>query len=315
MKSHAFLLLVRLQKFSIDAIQPQQTVSIQDLVQLYCYSLDLSPFDAGQKVAVYLLQKHIALLRPHMESLPQWLGKHSDKLMELVQAFVAPVDSVAAPITSQMIATKGNFLPLADTLVKLYSERHKANFEITIKKTDICEKVHSYVMYSMWPYFRHMYDANTKEKQQHRLELPAVGDDGGMSPQVLQLIIEMCYKPSMKDLTQRVSDVATAMQILLIANLYLINHDDGAEGTFDRLIASAQHKIDTGLNADVCIDVFKQATALGLVDVANSARKVIFTNIGTLLSTPIHHDALRKLSQEMLFELFRGLQTAKSVAL
>jgi hypothetical protein len=56
MKAHAFSLLGRLQKFSIDAIQAQQTVSIQDLVQLYCYSLDLSSFDAGQKVAVYLLQ-------------------------------------------------------------------------------------------------------------------------------------------------------------------------------------------------------------------------------------------------------------------
>jgi hypothetical protein len=251
MKSYAFLLLVRLQKFSIAAIQAQQTVSIQDLVQLYCYSLDLSPFDAGQKVAVYLLQKHIALLRPHMKSLPQWLGKHSDKLMDLVQAFAVPVDSVAAPITSQMIATKGNFLPLADTLVKLYSERHKADFEITIKKTGICEKVHSYVMYSMWPYFRHMYDANTKEKQQRRLELPAVGEDGGMSPQILQLIIEMCYKPGMKDLRQRLSDAATAMQILSISNLYLVNHDDDAVGTFDGLLALAQRQTTSGINADL----------------------------------------------------------------
>lgn len=62
MKPVAYKLLDQLQKFPATVAQ-DQTLDIEELVRLYCYSLDLSPFEDGRKVAVYLLQKQSALLR------------------------------------------------------------------------------------------------------------------------------------------------------------------------------------------------------------------------------------------------------------
>jgi hypothetical protein len=301
MKQYAYSLLSLLQQFSLGQ---NHTATMQDLVELYCYSLDLSPFEVGHKVAVYLLHKHKAQLQ--VQQVRQWLGKHSGTWDDLTQEFFAPFRDAECPITLQMIAEKGNFLSVADTLAKLYDERHKADFEITIKKSHVREKVHSYVMYAMWPYFRSMYDASTKQRR--RLELPAVGEDGGMSPQILQLIIEICYKYNVRDVTQRVIDADLAMQILSIANLYFVKHENDSMGTFDGLIALSQDLVISGLNEDVCIDVFKQASVLGLADVALHARRVIFDNIKTLLATPARYDELQSLSQQMLMDLLNELR-------
>jgi hypothetical protein len=165
-------------------------------------------------------------------------------LMDLVGCLLLPNDKVLESITSQMLSSSGSFLSLEETLMKLYESRGDADFEIKIKGSETREKVHSFVMYSNWPYFRTMYDAGLKEKSEHRLELPSVGDDGGMVPDVLQLIIELCYKPKMsKQDMMQLLDTDLASFILPVAGLYLENHENDSKGVLDYLVEAASSQI------------------------------------------------------------------------
>jgi hypothetical protein len=225
MKPHAFSLLARLQCYPTTPAQKQK-VNVQELVQLYCYCLDLKPFEEGRQVALFLLQKHSTELKPHMASVPQWLGKHADAFINLIQDLIGAFDPTKVPITPSMLAEKGNFASVAAVLEALYAERASGDFDIIIKGAKP-EKVHSYVMYARWPYFRQMYDANMKEKRQGKLALPASNEDGGMAPELLQLIIALCYKPNMlRDNSGQIVTLPVAIQLLSISDLYFLDLGD-----------------------------------------------------------------------------------------
>jgi hypothetical protein len=304
MKPHAMSLLSTLQQYPSSSTLSKQ-VDAKELVNLYRYSLDLHPFDLGHKVATYLLQKHKEHLAPHTASLQQWLGAHEAKFLSLVQLLLLPNDKLSEPITAEMLSSaKGNLLSVEETLIKLYECRGQGDFEIKIKGSKTAERVHSYVLYANWPYFRAMYDTGLKEKREGCLELPGVGEDGGMALEVLQLLIELCYKPDMppQDLKKRLN-AAVAMHVLSAADLYSRNHEDGSDGVLDKLVELADTQVANGLTLDVCINVFKQATSYGLDEIAERAREMISQNIKALLADPKHRKEIRSLPSDMQWDL------------
>jgi hypothetical protein len=307
MKPFAFSLLDRLQRHPATDTQ-KKGLNTQDLVETYAYCLDLNPFDEGHMAMLYLLQKNAMQLRPHMKSVPQWLGKHADTFIDLVQDLMVPFDTLELPITAEMLAAKGNFLGLAETFEALYRIRHDGDFEISIKG-DEAEMVHSFVLYAMWPYFRQMYDAGMKEKREGRLELPAFGEDGGMSPEVLQLIIELCYNP---DKLQTNADegisAVIAMQILPIAQMYLAGDagpEESKHGIFTQLVDLAQAQVTGGLTLDSCIQVYQQGLYYGLDRVSESAGNMIVSNIKSLMATPERMAEFKALPAAILLQLFQ----------
>lgn len=241
MKSVAMSLLSRLQSYPAVDNRSKSAVNVEELVQLYCYSLDLNPFDEGQHVALYLLQKHKAALASYTKRLPELLGKHANKLMGLMQVLQATGNAEpTAPITAQMLGAISDFMTVKDALRKLYEQHEKGDFEIAIKGTDQKLRAHSFVLYALWPYFRLLFDTNMKEKQQMRLELPAVGQDGGISLEMLELIVELCYNPDALS-EERVNE-ALALDALAIANLYLLDFEgEGqSDGPLDHLAKFAE---------------------------------------------------------------------------
>jgi hypothetical protein len=249
-------------------------------------------------------------VQPHLESVPQWLGNHAIQFIQLMKELLVPFDTLKPPITADMLASKGNFLGLAESIDALYRTRQNGDFEIVIKGSKAkAERVHSFVMYAMWPYFRHMYDAGMKEKHQGRLELPPFGEDGGMSPDVLQLIIELCYKPDalQTNAFERVT-ATVAMQILPIAQLYLAddeNSEEPKQGAFAQLVDLAQSQAVRGLTLDVCIHAYQQAIQYGLNLVADSALAMIVSNIKTLTANPERMAEFKALPSAILSELLR----------
>jgi hypothetical protein len=71
----------------LSRLQMTEPLDPQDLIKLYCYSLDLNPFDLGRQVVVYLLKQHKQYLAPRTPSLPQWLG--SWKIVGVGAVFIA----------------------------------------------------------------------------------------------------------------------------------------------------------------------------------------------------------------------------------
>eukprot|EP01122_Echinamoeba_exundans_P011079 TRINITY_DN4288_c0_g1_i1.p1 TRINITY_DN4288_c0_g1~~TRINITY_DN4288_c0_g1_i1.p1 ORF type:complete len:239 (-),score=26.39 TRINITY_DN4288_c0_g1_i1:31-747(-) len=189
-----------------------QATAVTELMELYCYAQDLQPFKRGEKVAVRLMRENRDVLVPHTHDFPKLLGKHSHKVMDLVASLIASADGPLEEATQDR-AGKGA-LPLDETLCRMHESRNKdGDFEIVLSG---CEprKVHSIVLYSVWPYFRRMIDSGMKEKKARRLALPCAGEDGGMSEEVLDLTIELAYTRKMTaDLIYRYFSAHVTLQI------------------------------------------------------------------------------------------------------
>eukprot|EP01122_Echinamoeba_exundans_P001034 TRINITY_DN1097_c0_g1_i6.p1 TRINITY_DN1097_c0_g1~~TRINITY_DN1097_c0_g1_i6.p1 ORF type:complete len:686 (-),score=90.68 TRINITY_DN1097_c0_g1_i6:79-1908(-) len=206
------------------------------LIGLYCHSLDLGPFVEGEQVALYLLRKYRLVIAPSTRLIPSLLGQHQSKLIELMAMFVGSIEATepdSAP--HQSVGCASTSRPVMEALALMFGDRQKnGDFEIVIKGR-AARKVHGFVMYAAWPYFRHMCDAGMKEKEARRLELPGATDDddaaairmdGGpvMDEAVLDLIIEVAYTQSLvmtpRKLRGRLS-VELALSVLSVSELYL----------------------------------------------------------------------------------------------
>ena len=154
MTQQALSCLLRLQHAQID----QGAAGLETLAKLYCYNLDLHPFETGARVVKHLLQKNKALVGPRIQELPALLGilgKHEDKVLELA-GIAMQADALEAPSTTESVhrTPAGSWLSVKDTLLKLYEAREKqGDFGIAIEGHKKSFKVHSYVMCAAWPYF------------------------------------------------------------------------------------------------------------------------------------------------------------------
>jgi hypothetical protein len=261
----------------------QRSLRIDQIVELYCYSLELQPFQHGLDVAIYLLKKRRTEIE--VKKLPELLGPHAGKLMDLMQILITTTSDIPAPLVPPHLDGR-KYLSLSETVQVLYDERNETgDFVIAIFGSSTSFRVHSFAMYSSWPYFKMMYDSGFKEKQEHRLVLP-------LSSSMLELIIELCYRPEALGSVKQHLDAQSAIEIVAHADLY-----------FDRLVTVAEQIAISGLNVHVCIQVFQKATAYGLADTAAAARQMIVTNIRALIRNPQRKKEIKSLPANLQLEL------------
>jgi hypothetical protein len=79
----------------LEAIQPDPDPqkAAAELIGLYCYSLDLANFIDGEKVAMYLLQKHRKLIALQTAQIQALLGRHIHRFLDLVTMFIANAEA------------------------------------------------------------------------------------------------------------------------------------------------------------------------------------------------------------------------------
>jgi hypothetical protein len=265
--------------------------SVNDLVSLYCYSLELSSFEEGQQIVRYLLQRNRSALSPLMKNLPQLLGKFEDHLFDFMALVV--MDDPPATLTRNQSLVPVCSPSLEIVLQRLFDTREKdGTFEIVINGCPP-QRVHSFVLYSRWSYFRHMIDAGMREASQRSLKLPSVDADGGMHPEVLTLILEVAY--TMKFDADKLSE-DLSLSLLSIAGLYLQGYENhSSDNVFQKVIHAAKKKILNGINPASCVRIFKAASDLQLDTAAQRAADVIVANFQSLIADSGHESTLKAL--------------------
>lgn len=245
MLQQAYLLLAEVQELHLTKKRP-----IESFVWLHCYAVDLD-FDLGQKVTLFLLRKNKASLAAGIKNLPKWMGRFSDQALELAGKLISH-EELRKPINIAELPqqkTKKKFMTIPETMVKLLRDESSggssssstsgAPFHVRVRGCP-SRRVHAFVLYSRWPFFRKMFDSGFKEKESRLLELPNQNEEGGMHPDVLEIILEFAYTGRLEKAEKRV-DHAVATQILHVADLYLDNYGDG-DNPFTPLIRLAQRQ-------------------------------------------------------------------------
>jgi hypothetical protein len=292
----------KLEAFQPDP-DPQKAAA--ELIGLYCYSLDLGNFIDGEKVAMYLLQKHRKLIASQAAQIQTLLGRHGNRFLDLVTMFRANAEA-SSPLETLQCASSGqrsSSSSIGESLAKLHATRQKsADFTIVIKGR-CARKVHAFVMHSAWPYFRHMFDAGLKEKKERCLSLPHIDEDGGMDEKVLDLIIEVAYNRDLlwkrKQLRDKVN-VELALQVLSVAELYLRAHD-GEENIVGKLVDEcAKFALDDDAH---CIKVFSIASEFGMADIAAKAKRKIMSKLPALKKVDSTRHEIESLPKELVLDL------------
>jgi hypothetical protein len=290
--------------------------TINDVLAMYTRSLDLC-YDAGTKLALYLLRKHKNDLP--VKQLDVLMKGHN--VMDLIAELLSTDNSNAPPIFKPQ---PGKCKSLADTLVRLYETREGADFNIVLKGHNDNKsnsppmRCHAFVLHARWPYFRAMFDAGMRETQRAKLELPGVGEDGGMHPLVLQAILDVIYLGAVQPNTIKLFNPAVALQLLSVQGLYLSSFDakeqkqenggggsvcDAMASAFLSLIEWATQLVDRGLNVDNCVEVYKTALEMQGEVMAERSMVLIVANIKRLVANPKHSAAILSLPHDVQLPL------------
>jgi hypothetical protein len=296
--------------------------TINDVLAMYTRSLDLR-YDAGTKLALYLLRKHKNDLP--VKQLPVLMKDHTEYMMDLM-AELLPTNNANSNAPPIFKPQSGKCKSLADTLVRLYETREGADFNIVLKghndntSNSSPMRCHAFVLHARWPYFRAMFDAGMREMQRAKLELPGVGEDGGMHPLVLQAILDVIYLGAVQPNTIKLFNPAVALQLLSVQELYLSSFDakeqkqengggggdgvgDAMASAFSSLIEWATQLVDRGLNVDNCVEVYKTALEVQAEEVAERSKVLIVANIKRLMANPKHSAAILSLPHDVQLPL------------
>jgi hypothetical protein len=294
------------------------TLTIDDLVAVYCYAQDLAPFEYGETAALFLLQKHRQAFASNIARVPELLGKHADKLLTLMEYFVRHTDFVYPLFDGTPPLSK--CASIAGTLEELWeTSETSGDFEIVCEG---CEprRVHAFVMCSSWPYFKQMFDASLKETQERRLHLPAVDQDGGLDEEVLDMIIELAYLGRLSSGSKealRLNIAGAADFVLSAARLYLRDHTNCETRRHDstiqcspcELLVSECVRLALAYDANV-VALYKHAVELDLDEVVYVIRERIISKAGELVQEDSDaRDELRALPQELLFDILQTMAT------
>eukprot|EP01122_Echinamoeba_exundans_P004356 TRINITY_DN1438_c0_g1_i1.p1 TRINITY_DN1438_c0_g1~~TRINITY_DN1438_c0_g1_i1.p1 ORF type:complete len:216 (+),score=29.27 TRINITY_DN1438_c0_g1_i1:659-1306(+) len=123
---------------------PERVTSL--LIKLYCLSLDLGPFTAGEHAALYLLRKHRKIIGRMTPQIPALLGSHGYKFMELMVMFVENSKVGQPDLVESLSGT--TIYTMGAALRKMYDCRDEdGHFDIVIKDC-APRKVHAFVLYS-----------------------------------------------------------------------------------------------------------------------------------------------------------------------
>lgn len=286
----------------LQAFAGSDKLSIEQILELYCYALDLH-FADGQKVLIFLLRSckkppiKAALLRKALQGRP-------------LDVFDALLDDLlsATPIEEpfELLPTELNgIVSLEQALQHLLFTKNGADFTITIEG-EMPVKCHKFVLAARWPYFSKMANSGMRESAEMLLQLPATGSDCGMHPVVLQAILEVCYTGHITYETSMSFDPILALHLLATSALYL-HADDGTENTFEPLLELAELRISSGLNVDNCIEVFRIAFEIGRTEAASKAKALIIANRMACLA-PVRVSEVLALPAAALSSLLQDLR-------
>jgi hypothetical protein len=274
--------------------------AVEDLMALYCLAQDLQPFKPGEKVAIRLMRANRDLLVPHTNNFSKLLGKHNHMVMDLVASLIATGEAHFEEI-AQDGRSKGA-LSIKAALKRMYESRDKdGDFEIIVKERTP-RRVHSAVMFSVWPYFRQMIDAGMREKNQRRLVLPCSGEDGGMSEEVLDLTIELAYMRRMtKKMSSRYLTADFALNVIFIADLYF-----GSDSTSSNAYSKLKKTCVDFLVADdeSCIKLYRIASEAEMDDIATAAKQSLLTRVDELFASAATKAMIEDLPKKLIVDLF-----------
>lgn len=275
---------------------------VENLIALYCYCLELEAPEECQRIVLYLLTKYQALIAPDAEKLPHLLSKHPERVLPLIKMmWSAAGKSLSLPLDpyEPVPTVASQCMSVKHSIEVLFDAREEGDFDLVITATKHEYKAHSYVLYAGWPYFRLMYDTGMRERHAHRLELGTA--TGGILPEVLELIIELCYHPDALETMDKRVDAILALHILHSA-MYLRTSDTPTTAV-EGLLQVAQHQAIHDVKLDNCIAVFKQATDFLAAEVALAAEKIIVEELATVLASDDYRKQLAALPQEMQLHL------------
>lgn len=294
------------------------SLSIEELVRLYSYALDLDSFQGGLQACLNLLRRHRARLP--LPELPDLLKIDPIQVLKLAQQLL---QETSPDLEFPMGMNKSEEShSLMTSLKRLLKTKMGTDFEICVGEHSI--KCHSFVLASRWPYFRHMLEAGMNEAKKMQLKLPPPGEDGGIHPVSLQAAIDVCYVGKVRKETRDMFTPAHALDVLSIKELYFdwsdVSESEVSVGsrTFGPLIEFASKSAEKGLMSSNCAELYTTALELKMDDLAQKALEVISYHLHEVWQHETQRQILLKLPQEkqlaLLWFCFSNLSTNPSPA-
>jgi hypothetical protein len=234
-------------------------VSVDELVKLYKCALELDDYQPGINACLAVMRAHKLAIAPKIKRVAELLEKHKDAFYDLVKFLIEDNDSLKP---TKMVSAYEESPSIQTALAKLRNSSSSADFEIHIGASEKI-KCHSFVLYSRWPYFRHMLDAGMIEARSKTLSLPDHDQDGGMHPTCLEAILDVAYLGELQQDTKNDFDLDLALFTLNLNDLYL---DGASMPTNSRGITAAS---SGPMNTFVGLVEFAQDLVLRSVDESN----------------------------------------------
>lgn len=295
-------------------------LSIEDLVRLYSYALDLEAFPGGIQACLSLLRRYRSRLP--LPELPELLKIDPSQVLKLAQQLLQETSPDLEIVNANKSEESHS---LSSSLKRLLKTKVDADFEIIIGDQHVF-KCHSFVLAARWPYFRHMLDAKMNEAQKMQLKIPAPAEDGGLHPVSLQAAIDVCYVGKVTKKTRAIFTPAHAIDVLSVKELYfdwadasLKRSDGDSYNTFDPLFAFAQVSAEKGLESSNAAELYTTALELHMDDLAQKALDVISSRLHEVWAHPTQREILLLLPQDkqlaLLWFCFSNLATAPAAGL
>jgi hypothetical protein len=276
--------------------------SSQKSLELVGWVLRLQRYGADcNKVLGKLIRKHKKAL--HVAAVAGALQilqvADADKLAQDIATILAHKSSLA--LSGDEV--RSSHLSLMECGLRLLELGTGADFEIVIlSPTPTVFKCHSFILHARWPYFNALVGSNMKESHNMRLELPDETKDGGVSPILIQSILEIAY---IGVLTKETRERLTLPVILRAAKalpIYL-SAPDGLDSTFLDLAAQIDIAHKFGLSLDNCIEVYKAAKEVNNEEFIGRSKDLVTTYIKDILADPKRRMQLFSLPQDVQNEL------------
>lgn len=229
---------------------------------------------------------------------------------------------------------------LGEDMERLFDSAQDSDFTIMIEsgESSVSINCHASILYASWVYFRHMWAAGMREKNERVLKLPGPNHPDGISSAALKQILRYAYtgriprhnidpydalfllgRAELYGLTSdnrgRRFSFSTDPNGIIVADLsHPLPRDDGVDLgepeepdlSFRPLLDFCLAMIEKSLNAGNCVQIYKAAIDIGAQEAANKARHYVVQNLKQILKTPNGKFQLLQLPQAevnmMLFE-------------
>lgn len=160
-------------------------------------------------------------------------------------------------------------------------------------------KVHDWVLYARWPYFRRLMNTNLAEANARRLELPS----GSMDRNLLLAFLHYIYTQS----TASFDSDMLRLELLHIASLFdLVDlaRPPVPNSHFKRLIEHCQVALDGPFTVETCVSRYKVLAELGSPVQVAAIGRYLLDNFSTLMKTPEVALELQELGARTIGEMW-----------